>query len=68
MYIVLTCVGSEAEVTPPVSGVDERDIRVDVGSAHPTADYHVGVNNWTLLNDQGRGKHSNSRQKQQCMR
>ena len=46
---VRTCIRSEAEVTPPVTRVDEHDEGIDVGSADPAADYGTGVDHRTLL-------------------
>ena len=34
-----------------MSGVNEGDIGIDVGTTHPTTNDHVGVNDWTILND-----------------
>ena len=34
-----------------MSRVNEGDIGIDVGTTHPTADDHVGMNDWTVLND-----------------
>ena len=46
---VHTCVRSEAEVASPVPGINERDVGIDVGTAHTTANYHSRVNDRTIL-------------------
>ena len=54
---LLTCVSSKAEVTSPVSGVDEGDIGADVRSTGPASDYDGGMDHWTVLQDNKRDRH-----------
>ena len=49
LSLVLTCIGPEAKVASPVSGVDEHHIRVDIGPARPTADDNGWVDDRTVL-------------------
>lgn len=46
---VLTCVGSETKVTPPVTRVNKRGKWIQVCSTHPTTNNDTGMYHRTLL-------------------
>ena len=49
LYIILTNVISETEVTPPVFLIHEGCKRINISPADPTPHNSTGINDWTLL-------------------